>query len=215
MLGAGLEGNISKPIRVLGNHTFASITCGTDHTCALEPPTNKAWCWGVRCSDGYSLGGRLLPITAPRAFCGLQGGSFGQLGNGDNETQLSPVPVSGNHAFATISAGWSHTCAITASGSFLCWGEPPGTGQGVARMYTYVPTVPPPVIGVERSRVAVSAASDATCVLELSGTVSCFGKSLKLALVVACTTAVHPDKQLTCTLQMDPKTTRPHWIQSL
>lgn len=48
-LGANLSADYSyTPVEVAGNHTFQSMSCGMDHTCALEPPpTSQAWCWGV------------------------------------------------------------------------------------------------------------------------------------------------------------------------
>lgn len=34
-----------KTVAVAGGHTFSSITCGIDHTCALDGE-GQAWCWG-------------------------------------------------------------------------------------------------------------------------------------------------------------------------
>lgn len=48
-LGAGLAAEYSPtPVEVAVNHTFVAISCGSKHTCALEPPpSSRAWCWGV------------------------------------------------------------------------------------------------------------------------------------------------------------------------
>lgn len=46
-LGAGNYDNTNKPVRVATDTAFQSITCGDDHTCALDFE-GKAWCWGER-----------------------------------------------------------------------------------------------------------------------------------------------------------------------
>ena len=56
-------------------------------------------------------------------------GSYGQLGNGTaNVTEGPsssdvPILVSGNHSFATVCTGFTHSCALEPSGQAWCWGE--------------------------------------------------------------------------------------------
>jgi alpha-tubulin suppressor-like RCC1 family protein len=84
---------------------FSSISVGSSHTCGLTT-TNVAYCWGS-------------------AFQGQLGD--GQSGNTavDRNTPVA-VAVSLNNPsalrFSSISAGGSHTCALTTSGVAYCWG---------------------------------------------------------------------------------------------
>ena len=76
--------------------TFATIGAGTKHACGLTAG-GAAWCWGLNLA--------------------------GQLGDGTTTSSLTPVPVSGGHAFAFLSAhSPAHACALTAAGEAWCWG---------------------------------------------------------------------------------------------
>lgn len=69
---------------------------GGGHMCGLARD-GRAWCWGE--------------------------GSWGQLGAGDSVSSTEPVPVTGGHRFAVISAGYDRTCAVDTEGGVWCWGE--------------------------------------------------------------------------------------------
>jgi len=49
--------------------------------------------------------------------------SSGQLGNGSTTSQLTPTPVAGGLAFASLTAGELSTCGLTTTGAAYCWGE--------------------------------------------------------------------------------------------
>ena len=76
----------------------SEIVTGVYHTCALDG-SNKAYCWGY----GYN----------------------GQLGDGNNERQAIPVPVSTPQGvnFSQLTAGNFHTCALDDDGNAYCWGS--------------------------------------------------------------------------------------------
>jgi alpha-tubulin suppressor-like RCC1 family protein len=85
----------------LGGRTFARLALGFNHSCALTGD-GTAFCWGA---DNY-----------------------GQLGDGGDE-QNAAVPrlvdtsvINGVRTFVDLTAGYQHTCAITASGVPYCWG---------------------------------------------------------------------------------------------
>ena len=95
-LGNGSERDQARPVAVSGGLTFASVSAGFFHTCGVTT-SGAAYCWGE--------------------------GVKGQLGNGSMDlSKATPVAVSGGLAFASMSAGSSHTCGVTTSGAAYCWG---------------------------------------------------------------------------------------------
>ena len=88
------------PVRVTGEHSFASITAGFYHSCALDT-TGQAYCWGA---NEFSEASGILG------------------GGSDMGESMTPVAVAGAHAFVSLDAGRFHTCATTVEGSAYCWG---------------------------------------------------------------------------------------------
>jgi Regulator of chromosome condensation (RCC1) repeat len=103
----------SEPLAdVSGASSFVltTISAGETHACGLTPQ-GEAYCWGNN--------------------------FYGKLGNGDGLYTPSPIPVKVAAAdtdgdglrdtelrFSAISAGVSHTCALTAAtGDAYCWGD--------------------------------------------------------------------------------------------
>ena len=79
---------------------FTQISAGQLHTCALTS-AGAAYCWGW--NDDGRIGD----------------------GNVGVDRRNAPVAVSmpAGVTFASISAGYSHTCALTSAGVAYCWGE--------------------------------------------------------------------------------------------
>jgi len=75
------------------------ITAGTAHTCALLD-TGKIRCWGSNIALGYG----------------------GTDAIGDNELPSSAGDVPLAERAVQVSAGFTHTCALLASGNVRCWG---------------------------------------------------------------------------------------------
>jgi alpha-tubulin suppressor-like RCC1 family protein len=85
---------------VLNGKTILSIATGASHTCAIASD-NQVYCWGWN--------------------------GDGQLG--DNSITNSPVPVAvdttgalNGKTILSLSAGYSHTCALDVGGAVYCWG---------------------------------------------------------------------------------------------
>ncbi len=129
--------------------TFASIAVGGAHSCGLTT-AGEAYCWGENNSYGQVGDGTLInrsepvpvqsgivvfaSITAGGAHtCGLTasgqaycwGYNFnGQLGDNSTTNRSTPVQVAQPEGvtFDRITAGGSHTCALTPANVAYCWG---------------------------------------------------------------------------------------------
>jgi alpha-tubulin suppressor-like RCC1 family protein len=95
-LGDGTNVSRSTPAAVRGNLRFRDLAAGSNHTCGLTDGDN-VYCWG---SNGE-----------------------GQVGFGRTQSHAGvPVPVAGNVAFTSVSAGFVHSCAVASTGEVYCWG---------------------------------------------------------------------------------------------
>ena len=102
---ASLGGRI--PVPVTGTQVWTALSAGADHTCALDDG-GAAWCWGV---NAYGQLGVATVSEACPAFGSAQ------------LCRTSPIAVNSALDFAQISAGSSHTCALTTDGEIWCWGR--------------------------------------------------------------------------------------------
>ena len=104
-LGDGTTVDRASAVLVGGGMPFVAengVSAGAQHTC------------GVSATGTY-------PFQIPAgAYCwGLNGS--GQLGDGTTAQRMSPVRVTGGLSFVSVSAGGSHTCAVSGTGAY-CWG---------------------------------------------------------------------------------------------
>lgn len=145
-LGSGSSAFQSPvPLPVAGGHTFASISAGVFHTCAVTT-AGVGYCWGgLGAVDG---GLRSDPTPTPFLVsgftfsdisagwdwsCGLEldGGavcwssSVNQFPN-----SLRPVRIDGGIRFSTVSTGTAFACGRGLDGLVYCWGFGPlGNGS--------------------------------------------------------------------------------------
>ncbi|MEP7344259.1 MAG: Ig-like domain-containing protein [Gemmatimonadaceae bacterium] len=138
------------PLAVAGGLTFQALSVGDLHSCGLSP-SGEAYCWGWNAN--------------------------GQLGNGKVSAleggEAMPVAVGGGFSsFAVISAGRSHTCALTAAGQAYCWGKNE-TGQ-LGTGTTTSSSLPLPVVG-GLTFVSITEGDDHTCALTTAGRAYCWG----------------------------------------
>ena len=172
---------------------------GRTHTCALDD-RGYAWCWGR--NDLGELGDGTRPTdqtTAVPVFGPFSGAdevaagaehacalasddvycwgdnAFGQLGDGTTTNYPAPNPVTGLPPadVVAVSAGFEHSCALTAGGGVKCWGRNQygqlGTGT------TSQSNTPVDVTGLGSGVVAIAAGQRHTCALTLAGGVKCWG----------------------------------------
>lgn len=156
-LGVGDNFDKLTPTQVNGEQFFVDVAAGGGHTCGLAiENAGTAYCWGDNEAQGQLGDGtnfdRLQPVAVSGNLqftdlaaggvhsCGIGqdgetycwGSNYpgqGQLGIGNNNDQLTPTVVSGEHAFESVVAGGRHTCALTADGTAYCWGDNDGQGQ--------------------------------------------------------------------------------------
>ncbi len=144
LLGDGTSAASSKPVRVATPPTgYATLSTNGFHTCAITQG-GEAYCWG-------------------------QASYVGEMGDGTTESRTSPVRVlaAADVRFRSLSAGYTHTCAITTADEVYCWGW--GTG----------PTPAPVAMPVGMTPLQVAAGMAHTCVLMTTGAAYCWGDNLK------------------------------------
>ena len=194
-LGDGTMSHRSTPVAETGlDSGMAAVAAGERHTCALTD-AGGVLCWGDN-GDGRLGDGTTANRLAPVAVTGLSGGvaavaaggghtcalttgggvlcwgsnGGGQLGDGTETDHRTPVAVTGlSSGVAAVTAGGSHTCALTTAGGLLCWGYNQwgnlGDGSTTGR------STPVPVVGLENGVAAVIARDRHTCALTDAGAV--------------------------------------------
>ncbi len=144
-LGNGSTTNSSVPVIAWGSG-ISAVSAGSVHSCALTS-SGAVLCWGgnsVGQLGNNSTTDSHVPVvtyvsgvTAVSAggahSCALTSGGAvqcwgqnesGELGNNSTTDSSVPVNVSGiTSGIAAISVGANHTCALTAGGNVLCWGN--------------------------------------------------------------------------------------------
>lgn len=147
---------VTTPVPVGGTLRFTAITSGFFHSCGLDVG-GRAWCWG---DDEY----RQLGTSAP-----------GQPCDGVSTCHARPVAVETALRFASIAAGTTHTCALTADGAAWCWGGGYGgagiLGDGQRRQSA----LPVAVAGGLRFR-QLAVGVRATCGIALDDRAWCWGE---------------------------------------
>ena len=146
------------PVQVVGltSGVVAISAHDGDHTCALTS-AGGVLCWG--------------------------GDAYGQLGTGRPHTDTSitdsatPVAVAGlSSGVKAISAGSSHTCAITAAGGVKCWGFNQ-YGQ-LGNDSTEDSNTPVDVVGLSSGVTAIAAGDQHTCAVTAQGGLRCWGSNV-------------------------------------
>ena len=142
----------SAPVLVQGGHVFSHVSVGQTHVCALEYYTSVPFCWG------QNLNGEVGVATI---------GVFS-----------SPLQVSGNPpAFMSISAGWEHTCGVTAAFVAMCWGHNQFSqlGTGAASSTSTPTAVAAPFNSAQVSYASVTAGFSHSCGITTTSRIFCWG----------------------------------------
>lgn len=204
-LGDSTAASTTVPVAVYhpSGVTFDRITAGGAHTCALTS-AGQAYCWGHN-ADGrlgdstfvlplmpvavLPLGGIAFDqIDAGNAHtCGLDAGqaycwgqnTSGQVGDSTiNNYRYGPTATMqlGGLTFTSISAGFSHTCALDGSGQAYCWGYDGDGALGNGSTFGgRIPQVVQQPAGV--TFVSISSNYSHSCGLTGGGQVYCWGEN--------------------------------------
>jgi alpha-tubulin suppressor-like RCC1 family protein len=137
--------------------TFSSIWVGNSHVCGLTI-TGLAYCWGANFT--------------------------GQLGDGSTTASSLPVAViapSGGSVltFSSITAGNSHSCGLTSTGTAYCWGSNGygELGDGSATSSSMPVAVSAPSGGSTLTFSSITAGDIKSCGLTSTGTAYCWGSN--------------------------------------
>jgi alpha-tubulin suppressor-like RCC1 family protein len=185
------------PVPVAGGLTFATVSAGVFHSCGVTT-SGAAYCWGQGFPD--SLGHASLvpvPVTGGLSFASVSAGishtcgittagaaycwgssSYGELGDGGDTTSPMnnvPVPVAGGLTFAEVSAGGTHSCGVTTTGTAYCWGQNTMGELGDGTLTSS--SVPVPVAG-GLSFKTVNTAGVHSCGVTTTGAPYCWGDNL-------------------------------------
>jgi alpha-tubulin suppressor-like RCC1 family protein len=201
-LGDGTKFSRSTPVYVSGLESgVVAISAGYIHTCALTVD-GAAYCWGSDLDGQLGDDRPSVLSTLPVGVIGLESGvgrisgggehtcavtsagaakcwgsNFdGELGDGTTTERFTPVDVSGlQSGVGGISAGYSHTCAVTSAGAAKCWGSnfDGELGNGT----TTSSSIPVNVSGLQSGVAELSAGDEHTCARLSTGATKCWGSN--------------------------------------
>ena len=200
-LGNGSTDDSHVPVPVMGlSSGVLALAVGPQDACAVT--AGSVACWGS--NSHYQLGNAgglvsLVPVvvaglppgtlaiaageyhtcalTSDRAVqCWGYNNSHGQLGNGSTTDSPAPVAVKSlSSGVLALAAGSEHTCAVTAAGGVVCWGE--NSRGELGDDSTTDRHAPVDVKGLSSGVVALAAASRHTCARTAAGAVVCWGNN--------------------------------------
>ena len=191
----------AEPVLVDDARSFASVTVGDRHNCAIDVD-GQAWCWGTELPGTGDVPGQSalpVPVAEDLTFEQLEAGGedltcgITPLGKaycwgyvvlsppGDGGmvgwSKVQPVPVAPDFTFADLAVGARHACGVTPGGTAWCWGanSTGAIGNGTTAHAIADGEFVPVVAGSGMQFRTISAGSDFTCGRSFGGAVSCWG----------------------------------------
>lgn len=191
-----------RPTRAGAGSDWTLVTAGSAFTCALDV-AGGASCWGANAS-GQLGDGTTTNKSSPNAVvsppeasdvawsmvdagtshaCGVRvdgtlacwGSNLrGQIGNGDNVDQRSPVNVVvAGKSWSTVSAGSEFSCAVSVDHELYCWGL--NTSRQLGNGLSTNSNLPVQESTAAVDWVSVSTGSAFACGIKLDGSRWCWG----------------------------------------
>lgn len=161
----GTQACATAPQRVAGRLSFTTIDAGALHTCGLTA-AGEAYCWG------HNAGGALG--TTDSIQCGPVNDSVLPVAERTTNCSRTPVRVSTDRRFTSISVGGASACALTPEGEAYCWGGMSGPRDPPPPLD---PSVPRPVSGNVRFT-SITVRHSQACGLDRAGKLYCWGGQL-------------------------------------
>ncbi len=128
-----------------------------DFSCAIRQD-GVLYCWGANCYGQLGIDSTTEQCGTPAMPCSTR-----------------PKPVPGISGWKAVSAMFNHSCAISASGGMMCWGENNqgqlGTGEDGGR------SEKPAAVSGTTTYKAVTAGRQFTCALTADGAPQCWGRN--------------------------------------
>ncbi len=163
---AGQMGDNLPAVDLGTGRTAVAVSTGLSHTCAILD-NNDLKCWGTNASGELGLGA-----------AGNRGDAAGQMG--DN---LPALDLGTGRTAASVSLGFSASCAILDNGDAKCWGlnvggrlglgDTTNRGIGATDMGDNLPAVN---LGTGRTALAISAGNNHICAILDDASVKCWGE---------------------------------------
>jgi alpha-tubulin suppressor-like RCC1 family protein len=153
LLGNGVFEGSRVPVRVTGDHEFATVATADDElTCGLTL-TGKAFCWGVVVGSEPGDGGPVL------------------------FSEEAPVEVGPSLTFTELAVGDRHACGVTPGGTAWCWGanSTGALGDGTTDHAMTDGALVPVVAGSGIQFRTIAAGADFTCARAFDGALYCWG----------------------------------------
>ena len=197
--GSKTHRQVAVNVSALGSGVV-SIAAGGTASCAISA-IGGVKCWGNMdpLVDPIFFKGPLIPTDVPGLANGVASiavGDFhkcalsniggvkcwgsntnGQIGDNSTTQRVSPVDVFGlSSGVQAITAGQSHTCALTTAGAVKCWGL---NSQGRLGDGSTTTRLIPVDIGLASKVSAIVAGKSHTCALTTSGGVKCWGSNFQ------------------------------------
>ena len=156
--GAASDGFVADLTPNVVAGTYASVTAGFRHTCAIDP-AGAIYCWG------------LVDLIGNATVAGSSG----------NECAFwipcVPTPTAMNtpERFTAVSASVAHTCGVTVEKAVRCWGtaEDGRLGTGNSALDARDPVA----VSLPEAAAGISTGEAHTCALLVTGSVYCWGSN--------------------------------------
>jgi len=135
-----------SPVQVGTATTWANVSTGDSHTCGVRTD-GTLWCWGYN--------------------------RLGQLGLGSEAwTFTTPTQVGTATTWASVAAGYAHTCATRTNGSLWCWGD---SSAGQLGLGSVAYSTTPAQVGTGTTWASVSTGYAHTCATRTDKSLWCWG----------------------------------------